>query len=154
MRKHGCDREMELISALRRGELSADLRDHARGCGACSEAANVSVWMNSLRSTTELSIPAADPMVIYLKAQLLASRPRDQRELQPLHLLQHAAFAVVALAWAVLLTWKWDSIRSFSVDDALAGAIGGAVLSPSLIALVFALACVTILVSVHTALAE
>lgn len=154
MNQHGCDREMELIGALRRGELPADLRDHARGCGACSEAANVSVWMNSLCSTMERSIPAADPMVVYLKAQLLASLPREQRELQPLHLLQRAAFAAVALAWAVLLTWKWDAIQSFSVDRALAGAIGGAVLSPSLIALVFALGCVTILVTVHTALAE
>jgi hypothetical protein len=145
---------MELIRALRRGELPADLRDHARGCAACSEAANVAVWMNSLASATERTLAPADPMVVYLKAQLLASLPRDQRALQPLHLLQRAAFALVGLAWAVLLTWKWDAIQGFSVDRAIAGAIGGAALSPSLIALVFALGCVTILVTVHTALAE
>lgn len=153
MSEHGCDREMELVEALRRGELSADLRDHARGCADCSEAARVSVWMSSLASATERPGAQTDPMVLYLKAQLLATLPGEQRALQPLHLLQRIAFALVGLGWAVLLTWKWDAIRSFSVDRALAGAIGGAAVSPSVIALVFALGCATILVTVHTALA-
>ncbi len=150
----GCERELELIEALRRGELAPGLRDHARGCAACSEAARVSVWMNSLASGTERPGAPVDPMVLYLKAQIMASMPREQRALQPLHLLQRIAFAFVGLGWAVLLTWKWDAIRAFSLDRALAGAIGGAAISPSLVALVFALGCATILVTVHTALAE
>lgn len=154
MNQHGCEREMELIGALRRGDLSAELRDHARGCGACSEAAKVSVWMNSLASATERTAAQIDPMVLFLKAQILATLPGEQRGLQPLHLLQRAAFALVGLGWAVLLTWKWDAIEAFSVDRALAGAIGGAAFSPSLIAVVFALGCATILVTVHTVLAE
>ncbi|HSN68117.1 MAG TPA: hypothetical protein VLV48_02665 [Thermoanaerobaculia bacterium] len=154
MKQQGCEREMELIGALRRGELPADLRDHARGCADCSDAAKVSVWMNALASTAARQSPPPDPMVLYLKAQIMATLPGDQRALQPLHLLQRVAFALVGLGWAVLLTWKWDAIRNLSLDRALAGAIGGAAVSPSLIALIFALGCATILVTVHTALAE
>jgi hypothetical protein len=152
--EHGCDREIELIGALRRGELSAELRDHARGCASCSAAARVSVWMNALAAATERSSAPLDPMVVFLKAQLLASSRGDQKVLQPLHLLQRIAFALVGLGWAALLTWKWDSIVAFSFEGALANAIGGASVSPSLIALLFALGCATILVTVHTALAE
>lgn len=154
MNDHGCDREMELTLALRRGELPAELRDHARSCEACSETARVSVLMNSLASETRREGNPLDPMVLYLKAQVLATSSGEPRALGPLHVLQRVALALVGLGWAVLLTWKWDAIRAWSFEGALAGAIGGASLSPSLVALVFALACATILVTVHTALAE
>ena len=154
MNHEGCEREMELIGALRRGDLPDDLRDHARSCADCSEAAKVSVWMNALASSAGRQSAPPDPTVLYLKAQIMATLPGEQRTLQPLHLLQRVAFALVGLGWAVRLTWKWDAIQNLSFDRALAGAIGGAALSPSLIALVFALGCATILVTVHTALAE
>lgn len=145
---------MELTLALRRGELSAELRDHARACVECGEAARVSVLMNSLAAATRRDGEGIDPMVLYLKSQIAASLGGDPRGLQPLHLLQRVAFALVGIGWAMLLTWKWDAITSFSFEGALAGAIGGAALSPSVIALVFGLGCATILVTVHTALAE
>jgi hypothetical protein len=140
--------------ALKNGEIGAELRDHARGCEACSAAAKVSVWMNTLASTAREVRPMPDPMVVYLKARILETLPREQRSLQPLHLLQRLSFGAVGLGWAVLLTWKWEAISSFSIERAFAGAIGGASVSPSMAALVFALACATVLVSVHTALAE
>lgn len=154
MNDHGCDREMELTLALRRGEVPDALRDHARTCADCTEAARVSVLMNSLASATPRDRAPLDPMVLYLKAQILATASGEARALGPLHLLQRIALALVGLGWAVLLTWKWDAIRAFSFEGALAGAIGGASVSPSLVALVFALGCATIVVTVQAALAE
>lgn len=145
---------MELTLALRRGEVPEELRDHARSCGACSETARVSVLMNSLAAATRRETAPVDPMVLFLKAQILAASSGEPRVLGPLHILQRVALALVGLGWAVLLSWKWDAIRAWSFEGALAGAIGGASLSPSLVALVFALGCATILVTVHTALAE
>ncbi|HVR42041.1 MAG TPA: hypothetical protein VMS56_01245 [Thermoanaerobaculia bacterium] len=153
MRREGCDLELDLIRAMKHGDLPDSLRDHARSCADCSEAAKVAVWMNRMASEAPRSPAPVDPSILRLKAELFGSRISDQKVLQPLHLLQRVGFGVIAFCWAALLTWKWDVIANFSLDRAVASAIEGASVSPSLLAAVFTLGCATVLLTVHTALA-
>lgn len=152
MNENGCEREIELAAALRAGDVSEELRDHARSCPDCAAAARLAVWMNRLAASGDAPV-VPDPMIVRLKAQLLGQTPADQKILQPIHLLQRAAFALIALGWAGLLTWKWDAITGFSLDRMFIGAISGAALSPAVLASVAALGCATVIVTVHAALA-
>ncbi|HUP65438.1 MAG TPA: hypothetical protein VM557_09170 [Thermoanaerobaculia bacterium] len=148
-----CARGEELSRALHRGEIAADLRDHARLCAECSELAKISVWMNRLASETPRRV-LPDPTILRLKAQLFGTTSADEKVMQPLHFLQRFAFGVIALCWVSLLTWKWESFSNFSVEGVLTGAIEGLSFSPSLMAILFTLGCATIVVTVQTALAE
>lgn len=150
----GCDRELELVGGLSRGEVGAELREHAKGCPDCSEAARIAVWMNRMANDPVLPTSMPDASIVRLKAQLLGKTPADQRILQPLRLLHRIGFGVVGLCWALALTWKWEAIANFSLDRAVTAAIGGAAVSPSMLALFFTLACATVLLTVHSALIE
>jgi hypothetical protein len=50
--------------------------------------------------------------------------------------------------------WKWEAVSSFSFDQFIAAIVGGAGISPSAVAVVFALGCATILLTVHMAVVE
>lgn len=154
MKERGCEREIDLIGALRRGEMPDELRDHARACPACSEAARIAVWMNHLAAETPRPASLPDPAILRLKAQLFGRTRVEERILRPVRLAQRIGFAVVALCWTAIAMWNWESVSSFSFDRLVASVLEGASISPSSLAVLFGLGCVTILLTVHTALVE
>ena len=153
----GCSREAELIGALRRGELPAELRDHALACESCREAAAISIWMNRMAAESRpATVP--DPALLRLKASLMQQRRLEQRALQPLHALQWIAYGAIALAWAAVITWKWGVIQrfmeTFSLSGLVASSAGASHVSLSSILMLVMLACATVVVTMHTVFAE
>ncbi|MFN2443225.1 MAG: hypothetical protein ABR517_11135 [Thermoanaerobaculia bacterium] len=149
----GCERESELLQALRSGEIGRALKEHAQQCPDCSESARVNVWMNRLAAEAARPGSIPDPRILRLKAELFGTTPAAQQILQPIRLLQRIAFGAVGLCWAALIAWKWEPLSDLSIESALAGVLSGASVSPSALTVFLGLATATVLVTVHTALA-
>jgi hypothetical protein len=147
----GCDLEPRIVQALHAGEIDRDLKEHAQSCHHCSEAARVSVWMNRLAAATPRPESLPDPRILRLKAELFGTTQTAQLVLQPIRFLQRVAFAVVALCWAALIAWKWESLSNFSLQSAFEAILMGVTISPAALTVVLGLATATVLVTVHTA---
>jgi hypothetical protein len=153
-----CDREKEILVAARRGALSDGLREHAASCRVCAEAASVSSWMNEFAASTRRERKLPDPSVVWLKAQLLRGPVNAARASRPLTAFQGIAYFVVAAGWAGLLTWRWDALEAFLRRLTPVGLVRGAAeaqgLSMSFFSLVLVLASITVMLALHTILAE
>lgn len=103
------------------------------------------------------SLPEA--RYFWLTARLIPNQAIQDRALKPMGILQVIAHVIVALCWAVVLTWKWSGIREwFAAPDlgarlmeAFAGA--GPVSIPFLV-FVGGLLCITTVVVMHSVFAE
>jgi hypothetical protein len=97
--------------------------------------------------------------VLWLKAKLLQGTVDVSRASRPLDIVQMLAYFVVAGGWAGLLTWRWNAVeawmRSFTPSGLLTTAATRAgSLSMSFFAMVFVLASMTVMLALHTILAE
>ncbi|MDQ3280968.1 MAG: hypothetical protein M3Q69_06115, partial [Acidobacteriota bacterium] len=72
--------------------------------------------------------------------------------------VQMIAYVVVAAGWAALLTWRGDALvmwlRSFTPGGMMHSVANAESLSMSLFGVMFALASMTVLLALHTILAE
>jgi hypothetical protein len=102
-----------------------------------------------------------DPSVVWLKAQLLRDIAVADRATRPMNSIQMSAYLIVAACWAAVLTWKWDVIERWlhrltpgrfvlgASTDAAASSI-----SVTFLGALIVLSSVTIMVALHTILAE
>ena len=92
------------------------------------------------------------------KAKLLQGSVDAARASRPLDFAQFVAYGTVAAGWAALLTWKWEAVRAWLSGFTPAGIVTNAAragsLSMSFFALVFVLASFTVMLALHTILAE
>ena len=135
-----------------------ELRTHLLGCDDCVAAVSVAPWMNRFSRLSDREHILPDPAVVWLKARLLQNNADVARASRPLDFVQFVAYAVVAAGWAALLTWKWDAVRSwigaFTPSGIVTNAAGAGSLSMSFFALIFVLASFTVMLALHTILAE
>jgi hypothetical protein len=154
-----CRREPDVRLAAESDGWTDELRAHAAGCPDCAAAAAVAPWMQRFAGMPDREHILPDPSVVWLKAQLLRNTAAAERVTRPITSLQIAAYLVVAACWAALLTWKWGAIvalvhRLTPSGMVLGGASGAASISMSLLAVVLVLSSLTLLVALHTILAE
>jgi hypothetical protein len=121
-----CEREPEVVNALRTGHWSAELRDHTASCESCADALLVAAAL--LESAPPSSTAPAG--LAWWKAQLRLKRENAARAQKPLVMAEWGAAALLAAALASVLVW--------------AGGAGFAACAAAL--LVFALAAVSALV--------
>jgi hypothetical protein len=99
-----------------------------------------------------------DPSVVWLKAKLLQGTTDAGRAARPLDVVQMIAYVIVAGGWAGLLTWHWPAVErwlhSFTPAGIVTTAAAANSLSMSFFALVFVLASMTVVLALHTILAE
>ncbi|HKR99922.1 MAG TPA: hypothetical protein VJU79_10465, partial [Candidatus Dormibacteraeota bacterium] len=100
-----------------------------------------------------------DPTVLWLKAQILRGADGMERVSKPMTVAQLVAYLAVAAGWTGLLTWRWEAIirwfENLNPAQALANsAAGSASLSMTFFLCVLVLSSVTIVVAMHTILAE
>jgi hypothetical protein len=100
-----------------------------------------------------------DPSVVFFKARLLQNTAAAERAMRPMTSLQVAAYLIVAAGWAALLTWKWNIIDAWlhhlSPGRMILGAsVEASSLSITFFAALLILSSVTIMVALHTILAD
>jgi hypothetical protein len=153
-----CRYEREVLRAVEDGRLTAAQREHVAGCEECAAAMAVGPWIDRLAAIDARRSPLPDPAVVWLKAHLLRGNAAVDRAARPMRAVHVIAYALVAAGWAALLKWKWSLLQqwllSVSPARALANAAGGASLSMTFLLAVVSLATMTIVLALHTILAE
>jgi hypothetical protein len=159
-----CRLERDVIRAAAEDRWSDSLRRHADECPDCAAAASVSPWMRGLARTDERTHILPDPAVVWLKAQLLRGTAVIDRAARPMAISQLIAYMTVAAGWAALLTWKWNALQTWLQNLTPGGFVasasgsasqsGAASLTASFFTLIIALSSVTVMLALHTILAE
>jgi hypothetical protein len=152
-----CRYERDIIRAAEEDRWTDSLRGHLTECDDCIAAVSVAPWMNRFARISDREHILPDPSVVWLKAKLLQGTVDAGRVSRPLDVAQMLAYLVVAGGWAGLMTWRWHDIetwlRSFT-PTAIVTTAARAELSMSFFALVFVLASMTVMLALHTILAE
>lgn len=153
-----CRFEADVVRAASEDRWSDSLRQHLLSCRDCTGAAAVAPWMDRFARISDREHILPDPSLVWLKAQLLQGKSDVARVTRPLNIAQVAAYVIVAAGWAALLMSKWSSIesliRGFTPVGLVETAARAESLSISLLATVIALASITIMLALHTILAE
>jgi hypothetical protein len=117
-----CDREQEVVDALRSGRWASpwgdDIRSHAENCSVCAEVAfaaemfqqEVELTQNELQPPGT-RLPSAG--LVWWKAQLAARRSAEQRAAAPMVWVERAACVLGAFALVVGIVWKWATISGW-----------------------------------------
>ena len=109
-----CDREQQVLDALRSGRWTGpwreEIRRHAAACAVCSE---VVVVAEALRheaelGQTEVRLPSAG--LVWWKAQLAARRAAEERATQPIAWVERMVQVFGALALIGLGFWQWPRV--------------------------------------------
>ena len=139
MKRINCEKEKEIIEALRCGALDADLEKHASGCAICSDTAAVSEFFQANTAPVPV-LPAAD--FLWWKGQLAGKELAVERATRSITLVQKFSYmctAAVAL-WLLLASGYLRSIvNSFPKNEIWsASVLGERALLIGVAALVFA----------------
>ena len=98
-----CDREQEVIAALRSGALGPDVLRHSSTCSVCADVVAVTEFLQGeARLASQLPLP--DASLIWRKAQLRSRREALATAIRPIQVfttLAYVAGAVAAL-WLVV----------------------------------------------------
>jgi hypothetical protein len=114
-----CDREQEVVDALRSGRWASawgeELRRHVAACPVCAEVAFVAQALrheDAVAQADLLKSPAPLPSagLVWWKAQLAARRAAEQRAAQPIALVERAAYGLGGLAAFGLAVWQWPRL--------------------------------------------
>lgn len=153
-----CRYETAVLRATGNDDWSEELRAHLGTCDDCVAAVSVAPWMGEFARMSDRQHILPDPSLVWLKARLLQGTADASRAARPLDAVQLLAYAIVAGGWAALLTWKWDAIetwlRGFTPSALVVSAARAETLSMSFFAVLFVLASMTVMLALHTILAE
>ena len=153
-----CRFEADVLRAVQEDRWTDALRRHLAECDDCQAAAAVAPWMHRFSRISDREHLLPDPQIVWLKAQLIQGSADVARVSRPLNVVQLVAYLVVAGGWATLLMWKWTAVsawmRGFTPSGIVQNVSGGQSLSMSFFALVFVLASITVMLALHTILAE
>jgi hypothetical protein len=153
-----CRFETEVLQAAQEEQYSDALRRHLLECDDCVAAAAVAPWMTRFAKISDREHPLPDPQIVWLKAQLLQGVADAARVARPMTIVQMVSYLVVAGGWAALMTWKWDAVatwlRGFTPTGIVQNVARGESLSMSFFAFVFVLASMTVMLALHTIMAE
>jgi hypothetical protein len=109
MKRNRCEREIEVIAALRRGAWTAELEDHLQTCAACAETRLVagSLLQGASALRTEMEPPAAGPL--WRRAQARRREMALKRARQPLVFMRAVSIACVIAfaAWLLGSLWRF-----------------------------------------------
>lgn len=153
-----CRFETDVLRAAEEDGWSDSLRAHLVDCDDCMAAASVAPWLDRFARMSDRQHILPDPAIVWLKARVLQGTIDVARVSRPMTVLQLVAYLVVAGGWAALLMGKWTAIeawfRSLTPTGLVVSAARAEALSMSFLAIVFVLATTTVMVALHTILAE
>ncbi|HXT25861.1 MAG TPA: hypothetical protein VN749_13645 [Candidatus Eisenbacteria bacterium] len=102
MNQFYCDKEQEIIEALRCGTFGAELQGHASCCAICSDIVAVSEFLQS-ELVAPLVLPSPD--YVWWKGQLMSKQMAVERATRSIALVKKISyFGIGAVAgWLVML---------------------------------------------------
>ncbi len=152
-----CRWESDVLRAASENRWPDNLRRHLEECDDCMATAAVAPWMSSFAGMSDREHILPDPSILWLKAKLLQGTVDAAKAARPLNAVQMVAYLVVASGWAAVMTWKWDAVQvwmnSLNPASVVTGSSASS-LSMSFFALVFVLASMTVMLALHTIMAE
>ena len=122
MKLPNCDREQEVVDALRSGRWASawgdDIRRHAENCPVCAEVAFAAQMFQQEAdlARTELEQPGTrlpSAGLVWWKAQLAARRSAEQRAAAPIVWVERAACVLGVFALLGVTVWKWPFISGW-----------------------------------------
>ena len=153
-----CRFESDVLRAAREDRWTDSLRSHLGECDDCVAAASAAPWMTRFARISDRTRVLPDPQVVWLKAKLLQGVVDVDRVSRPMNIVQLVSYLAVAAGWAAMLTWKWDVVEAWMHGLTPAGIVenvaGGQSLSMAFFALLFVLGSMTVMVAMHTIMAE
>ena len=150
-----CLQETHVLHAAESNEWTDALREHVAACADCAAAATVAPWMERFSKIDARSHVLPDPAVVWLKAQLLRTVTVVDRVSRPMNVFQVVCYIAVAAGWATLLTWKWVALQAWIASFTSVRIFAGdARMSVASFVLVFVLTSLTVMVALHTILAD
>ncbi|HSP35626.1 MAG TPA: hypothetical protein VLU46_15045 [Thermoanaerobaculia bacterium] len=153
-----CRHEPQVRRAAIDDDWTDALRQHVVTCADCAAAASSAPFMARFARVDERQTKLPDPSVVRLKAMLLAGNVAADRAARPLNILQMVAYVVVAGGWAAVLTWKWADLQrwllGFTPIEIAQNMSRNATLSMTFLLAVVVLATMTVMLALHTVLAE
>jgi hypothetical protein len=154
----GCRYEPEILRAAEEDRWTDSLRRHLTECDDCIAAATVAPWLDRFANISDREHILPDPSVVWLKAKLLQGTADAGRAGRPLDIVQMVAHVVVAGGWAGLLMWYWPTVQTWLNSFTPAGIVTTAARAQSLsipiLAMVLVLGSMTVMLALHTILAE
>ncbi|HKO01598.1 MAG TPA: hypothetical protein VJ032_07900 [Thermoanaerobaculia bacterium] len=153
----GCRFESDVLRAIEEDSWSDSLRAHVATCDECAAAMNAGAWMHSFAAIDDREHILPNPSIVWLKAQLLQQTRTVDRATRPMSIVQSVAYVLVAACWAMLLSAKWNTLNAwaqsltpsrFVIDPSIAS------LSMTTMLVVMLLASATVMLALHTILAE
>lgn len=156
---NACHQEPHVRLAAAEGVWSESLRAHVQSCPDCAAAASVAPFLTRFSRVNIREQALPDPNVIWIKAQILGASSAVERVTRPLNIVQLLGYLSVAAGWAAVLTWKWSDLQrwilTLTPSQLAASASGsGGVLSATFLFTVVILASMTVMLALHTILAE
>ena len=150
-----CRHEPQVRRAAAENQWTDMLRQHIATCAECAAAAAAAPFMTRLSRLDERQRKLPDPGVVWLKAQLLRSSAVADRAARPLNIVQMLAYGIVAAGWAAVLTWKWSDLQRWLLGFTPTHMVQGmSSLSVTFLLTVVVLATMTVMLGLHTILAE
>ncbi|HEY0157695.1 MAG TPA: hypothetical protein VGF28_10460 [Thermoanaerobaculia bacterium] len=153
-----CRFEADVLRAAQEDRWTDSLRAHLSGCDDCVAAVAVAPWMTRFARIGDREHMLPDPSVLWLKAKLLQGTIDANRAARPMDVVQMIAYVVVAGGWATVLLWRWSAIEAWMHRLTPAGMVQSVAraesLSMSFFAILFVLASMTVMLALHTILAE
>lgn len=100
MRDRHCDREDELLEALQAsrwpGACDPSLREHVRGCAACTDLVAVAAPLLDEHHALARDAQVPSSAIVWWRAQMRSRREAAEQAARPITLVQGIAFACVA----------------------------------------------------------
>ena len=116
MNRAWCERESDVVEALRRGCLSDELRGHIGSCSICAETQPVTQMLLQAASLMGVEYAPSGAEVVWQRAQARKREIALQRAARPLIFMRGLSVAYVALAsvWLLHLFWRSGSMELVS----------------------------------------
>jgi hypothetical protein len=117
-----CDREQEVLDALRSGRWASawgeEIRQHVTGCAVCAEVALVAKEFQREAELVqaELEQPGArlpSAGLVWWKAQLAARRAAERRAAEPIVLVERVAYVLSASVVLGFCIGQWPRIAAW-----------------------------------------
>lgn len=152
-----CELESQIIAAIHVEGISESARQHLVDCEICRDAVAVDAWLKSYAAHPVETRALPDPSMIWLKSQLMSQGRELEKMAGSVGTLHSIGFGILALAWSLILTWKWSALQAL-MESLRPGEMMLSVFSShfsvSFLTVLVVLICATLGLAAHSVLIE